>query len=284
MMLALVAFCALPFLACSQDDEETSGMVPPLGVVMPLKKVDDVVVVTAPVLLNLDAIVPVGAVARTIFIMPEPSDPDVRQAHKRRGVDPDAIGGDEKGAQFHAPTSELSPYQKAALDRAYATNWTNIAFFRAALERFVNMSSRFVYQIQGEKNLHLEVFDFPQGMFLSETSGQVTVLTLQRESPSYESGMRAGAVLSAIDGKPLGNTLKSFVNLYASELNGAQKHILPKIHITYHPADSQEEKDFAFSVPQSLDQNFWSISDAMDKSAPAGTNRPTPPPQKASQP
>lgn len=274
-----VLFCACS-VAWAQDEEMTSGLEPPLGQVVPLIEKNESIIVASPILLNLAAVVPENSVARTVFIMPERGDADVREASKHKGVNKDAF----MRMQWEPAPSELTPLQRAAQERALGVVWKDLSHFRAALERFVNLTSRFVYQEPGSNDVKMELFDFPQGMFLGQQSGKVRVLALQKAGLAYSVGMRAGADILSINGQALNGTLKDFVEKYSAAYD-KEKSASRRIDIAYLQKGEEKEKIFTISLPRSLDQDFWGHSDGLKSSTQKSTNSSTtnnPPPAPVS--
>lgn len=233
-------------------------LTPGLGEVIPLEKRGGQVVFRHATLLNPAAVVPAGAVARTVFFIPRPTDADVRLFRHRE--DKKAAYSAQKLPDTRA--LDQSPEVKAAEERAQRTVWDDDMRFRAALQRMRLAELRFIYE-DPAGNIKAEAFSFPENLFLGEIEGIVTVLAVGTGSRAERLGFATGTKILAINGKPLDRGLLSFQQHYLPEKNAAAAANRPLVFTVEIPGQT-ERKDLAFPQIGAMQaHDFFNAADVL---------------------
>ncbi|GAB4253268.1 MAG: hypothetical protein OHK005_20540 [Candidatus Methylacidiphilales bacterium] len=267
LCLALVMPLSVEAIETGED------LVPGLGEVIPLEKQNGRVVFRYATLLNPSAIVPAGSVARTVFTLPRPTDSDVRTLRHR----------DDKKAAYSAiklpdtRAAPLSPEAMAAQERALKTVWDDDMRFRSALLRMRLAEVRLIYENPRTGEIEAQSFTFPENLFLAEVDGAVTVLAVGSGSRAERLGLKTGARITAINGKPLDNGLASFQRLYLPEKNASQEAGQPLVFSTILPGETTPQ-DVAFpQVGATQVHDFFNAVDVVPEKSPPAAPRPTAP-------
>ncbi|MFZ5806098.1 MAG: hypothetical protein ACOY3I_02660 [Verrucomicrobiota bacterium] len=240
----LMIFRAVAFAA------ETDSL---LGLVFPLEKRGDQVIVQHAVLLNEQCLVQAGAWARIMFIYPKAEDTDVKKIRKKAEDNPAFVRKPYNPES--TPNDNLTPEQRATLDRALASTWTEEVSFRAALERWNLDEARFVFQQPNSTEIQSERIDLPEGMLLAEINGKVIVLYVQKDSIAERSGMMPQTILLAFNEKPF-STLAQFQSLYLDQKQKTRTLSL----LVQLPSGKQQT--IPITLPRSINTDFWSEVDS----------------------
>jgi hypothetical protein len=245
---AIVATC--PCFA--QDEGLQSPFEPSLGLAVPLKQGGEQVLVSQKFLLNNNAIIQPGDQIRVIFPRPEVTDKDVRMKNSKKNIEntfsrqPGKVGN-------HEDEYTQSAIYRAALDRATKTVWKDELWFRGYLDRMDLTNNILVFQHPGSDQLTVDLFSFPQDLFLGENGGKITVLAVRKESQSAKLGISAGATLTAMNGKPLAD-LEDFRSRYFQEKQTLEEQNQP-MTMTFILKGENTPKDITFKLPTSLNSN-----------------------------
>ncbi|MFQ3671707.1 MAG: hypothetical protein SNJ84_09650 [Verrucomicrobiia bacterium] len=250
--------------------ETGEDLVPGLGEVIPLETRDGRVLFRYATLVNPTAIVPAGAVARTVFTLPRPTDADVRSIRHR--ADKRVAYSANKLPDTRA--LDQSPEAKAAEERALRTVWNEDMRFRSALLRMRLADLRLIYENPLTGTIEAQGFTFPENLLLAEIDGTVTVLAVGVGSRAERLGLKNGAKLRAINGKPLHSGLSDFQKLYLPEKNASRDAGRPLVFQVSFPGEV-EPRDIAFpQVGATQAHDFFNATDIV----PSTETSPRPPP------
>jgi len=266
LLLTVSAFRECP----AQDDALQSPFEPSLGLAIPLKQGDDQVLVAQKFLLNNNVIIHPGDQIRVVFPRPEVNDRDVRMKNSKKNLEstfsrqPTKMGGqDDEYTQ--------SAIYRAALDRSTKTVWKNEMIFRGYIDRMDLTDNILVFQHPGSEQLIVDLFAFPQDLFLGEINGKITVLAVRKDSQSQNLGIGAGAILTAMNGKPLAS-LEDFRNRYFNEKQNLEDQNKPMV-MTFILKGETSPKDIIYKLPISLNSNalMMDLPDPSSQPQPSGT-------------
>jgi hypothetical protein len=236
----------------AQDDALQSPFEPSLGLAIPLKQGNEQVLVAQKFLLNNNVIIQPGDQIRVIFPRPEVNDKDVRMKNSKKNLESTFSRQPSKIGNHDDEYTESAIY-RAALDRSTKTVWKNEMVFRGYIDRMDLTNNILVFQHPGSEQLTVDLFSFPQDLFLGEINGKITVLAVRKESQSEKLGISAGATLTAMNGKPLTN-LEDFRNRYFNEKKNLEDQNKPMV-MTFILKGESTSKDLTYKLPISLNSN-----------------------------
>ncbi|MDR0532783.1 MAG: hypothetical protein LBH01_02400 [Verrucomicrobiales bacterium] len=248
LLLTVSAYHECP----AQDDALQSPFEPSLGLAIPLKQGAEQVLVTQKFLLNNNVIIQPGDQIRVIFPRPEVNDRDVRMKNSKKNLESTFSRQPSKIGSHDDEYTESAIY-RAALDRSTKTVWKNEMVFRGYIDRMDLTNNILVFQHPGSEQLTVDLFSFPQDLFLGESNGKITVLAVRKESQSEKLGISAGATLSAMNGKPLAN-LEDFRSRYFNEKTSLEDQNKPMV-MTFILKGETTPKDLTYKLPISLNSN-----------------------------
>lgn len=188
---------------------------PPLGYAFPLEEKDGQVVLSSTVMLNQLLILPAGTVLRTIFLPAQAADADTKE--ERQKLNKDNAYSRPPQRLNYKDKDNLSPEQRATLERAIKNMWTKTPYFRGALQQFPLDTCRLVYVDGPSNEMKADRFDFPEGLLLTEDQGQIHVLTIEPETALSNRGIKPGSLLLKINDVDLAGSLATFQKNYIIE-------------------------------------------------------------------
>ena len=125
--------------------------------------------------------------------------------------------------------------------------------FRGYIDRMDLTNNILVFQHPGSEQLTVDLFSFPQELFLGESNNQIIVLAVRKNSQSQKLGISAGATLTAMNGKPLAG-LDDFRNRYFREKQALEEQNQP-MTLTFILKGDTSPKDITYKLPVSLNSN-----------------------------
>lgn len=264
----LIRLFLLTLLCFSTAQAETVlNTSPALKEVFPLAIEGEKVVNPHPIMLSLKCIVPTGSWMRTIFVIPGAEDSDVKRTPKKQEQEAAYSRMNWKTA---AP--EMTPLQRATYERGIKTVWKMDTPFRASMGNLLSSTSRIVFQRPNESDIQMENFDFPDGLFLAEVNGKVIVLAVQEDSKASHAQVTPQSELLSINDSAVKN-LGEFQTTYAREKS---KSGATNLKLMLHKPKSEETYTVSFSLPRSLNSDFWSEIDEKNAATAAhDTQKPT---------
>ena len=234
----------------AQDDGLKSPFEPSLGLAVPVRQDGERVVVTQKFLLNDNVIIRPGDQFRVIFTRPEVADSDVRMKNSKQRLE-----GTFSRQPTKIPGEENDPAQsslyRAAYDRATKTVWRDAMLARAHLDRMNLDTGILVFQPTTGNELIVDVFSFPQDLFLGETDSRVVVLAVRKDSEAQKLGIVADDVITVMNGKPLAG-LEDFRDRFFKEKQELARQSQP---VTFTVVRAGETKEITFRRPRSLTDN-----------------------------
>jgi hypothetical protein len=255
--------------------------VPPLREIFPAILHDTEVRSSAAFLLNLTRVVPAGSTLRTFYLRPvgwedasvtEKSISSVQYMQKQR--------------QTLMTNTQMNREKVQWRKLATESVWPKVELFRIALETLDASTLHLVFvdpsQTQRPDGANLSIFggtdlpvgfsdepfQLPDGMFLAETAGAVTVLAVEKDSVTMKSGLQAGDQLRKIGDQSL-TTLADFLHWYPEIKSRAKNSGQRKLPFTVQRDQVERIVDLPLQV--SLQSSFM---DQPIESGPTPTHAP----------
>ena len=249
---------ALSFVANQQALGETT---PSLGVIYPLETSPKGVIFTKSIVLNHETVVEKGSIAQILFQMPQDDDADVKNARRKKTMNLESTFSRSTNAKLlerQRPEKQLSPIQKAVLERAYTTTWQDPIKFRGFLHKIPLEKLRLVFRSPGSTNARIEPLSLPDGMFLALEDNNVKVLALEKHSRAQKAGVPIGSTLKKINGIDIEPNLRSFLELYYEQKDKAKNEKKPLL-VSIQEAADKEIREISFPLPYSFsNDDFFS--------------------------
>jgi C-terminal processing protease CtpA/Prc len=193
-----------------------TALEPSLGVAFPVKLENEKLVLTSPVLMNMNDLLPEGTILHKLFPKPRKDDKDVKN-RKNKDFNTDKYAAVQR---FAIENREVDPNKTAVMkaieDRAGGDGMVDEMKFRAMLHRMNIEEYYLAYDLPGSNERRLGQFEYPEGLFLGEQQGSVMVLAILNDSKAQKLGIEAGSRITALNGKPL-KSLKDFRDRYFTE-------------------------------------------------------------------
>lgn len=209
---------------------------PPISEVLPLEDTASGVKSVSPFLLNLQTIVPAQSILRVCYVRPQSNDPIVNEIRNEQNK------GSAYGRTTELQNTEkpLPPQLLAALRIAQKTVWPHATNFRRAFEMMNAADMRIVFMPPPGTNFVDEIINLPEGLFLSEQGGVVTVLAVEQERSGDAAGFQAGDQIKKIDAQVVGATLADFIQAYRAAQAAAEQTTTRQLAFTVARPDQAE--------------------------------------------
>jgi len=191
---------------------------PHLAVAFPFEQKPEGIGIKYAVLINTVAIVPPNAILRVIYVPPRGDDAEVKvELHKSNSEN-----SWTKKNQIDSSQPKLSPMQLATKKVAEQTVWPAKSMFQLAFANLNSQDLHIVYMNPTNLQLTDEPINFPEGLFLGDVDGTVTVLAVEKGSPGDESGLKAGDQILKVGGAPMNGNLLTFLDAYRLSKSAAK--------------------------------------------------------------
>jgi hypothetical protein len=226
---------------------------PSLGLAFPLEQRADGVYVKQSILINSGTLLPAGSKMRTIFVMPERDDGDVKTFRPRKVNDAFVRQSHESRTM---PT-DLSPIQEATIRRATGTVWENENAFRASLERLRMDTLRLVYQEPSNEEIRVQHLELIDGLLLAEDAQGIVILAVEKNSQAEQGGAVAGMRITHIEehSLPVDGGLQDFKKSYSLIREESMKS---KRQVTFKVMHEDNPRELTLTMPRSLSTDLWS--------------------------
>ena len=230
-----------------------------LGMAFPLKQNEKQVVITQPVLINPDCLIPAGSTLRVIYVPPKAGE---RGQYKKKFTleDSGALARKSHDKALKDFSDKRSPEEKEADARAQNTIWQEEIAFRAALEQLTLDDARFVFQNPGSPEIQIQPIELIEGMLLTEKENRVVVLYVQENSAAAKSGIVSESILLKLNDKDFLGKLSNFQKIYSEEKKNPPSS-KPHLDLLFLPPKATQPTHATLLLPRSLNSDFWSDFD-----------------------
>jgi hypothetical protein len=232
---AVFAFCAISLPAQTEGPLQTE---PHLSLAFPFEKRPEGIGIKCPVLINTTAVVPANAILRVIYVPPRGDDVEV----KIEAAKGNSENSWTKNNRLSDDKPKLSPLQLAAKKIAEETVWPSVTMFQLA---FANLNSQDLHLVYlNPENLKLtdEPINFPEGLVLADLNGAVTVLAVEKNSPSEQSGFKAGQQILKVGDTPMNGNLITFLDAYHAARKKAEDASMRALAMNVRDPDNGPER------------------------------------------
>jgi membrane-associated protease RseP (regulator of RpoE activity) len=210
-LLFVLLFVALLAPARAQEDQPVH-MRPEFPLAFPLTSQGRMVTVKYPVMINQVTEIKPGMQLRVCYTLNSQNPGDQALIHS--GSLENTYARDANGSNKLAGVSPEIAHELVGYQR---TVWEVPNNFVLFLAQYPTESAHLMYSPTAQDtNLHDEVFNFFDGLFVGLPNGKVTVIAVEKESAAEKAGIKAGDVIVSVGAYSTKDDLMTFANAYSA--------------------------------------------------------------------
>jgi len=235
-LLVLVLGLAVAPLRAQQD--EPVHMRPEFALTFPLAGDGESVTVKYPVLVNGTTEVKPGMQLRVLYMLSVDSQSSNDLALAHEGSLENSYARDPAASAGGSDDAKMPPELAHEIEGYRRTVWTVPNNFVMAMAQYPTEQMHLIYApAANSRDLHDAVFHFFDGLFMGSPGGQVTVVAVEKESPSEQAGLKAGDVILAVGAYPTHGDLMAFTKAYSDAKQDARDNEAEDYTMTLRGAD-----------------------------------------------